>query len=639
MPYTPPAQQSPAASRNATPSMSRAHTYFTSQPSPPRSPGFRPRLPRSAGAAAYVKTRRVPTIQTNGLGYHVNGFTTAQPDGFTSNEDKAGSISSSLRQSPPPISDSDIPAGAVLSPPDSTQNSSDDEELSMAQRVESGEFAELQDAVRETMHEAKGGSPSEPDDLEDEIEPEKGGVSVNGAAADIDKLRLHRPGKLTEEARKISHSRSTTESSIFESSRGYQFPSTGSEEDDETDDENDRLPKPPLVRKKSGELVKPAIRPSHGRKPSSAPGTPTFSKAVHFNEDIEQVRHFLQVDRPIAVSAGGSPAENYEEEAEFPFGRAAGDSAPTYDVRLGNFPHNQDRAQLGVRVERLALSPDQKSLLGMVAVANWGFQKFVVARFTFDYWKTTSEIFAEYSNEVRQRPRDDGYDQFNFNIKLADQTNLETKTLLICVRYNVNGQEFWDSNNGNNFQVDFVRKARPADKASTRGGHAAAQVPRSKHNSPATRRQRPAASFDDDFADGFGSNHLRFRNGASASTFPETPPPVRRQAPTAQAFGSRYDFGASLTAALSQAQASMGDRSGVKHKRPVFQRDDSFSDAKERIPSARLAVPSATANGTESPRPDALLATKQSVDSRAYQEFVNKFCFVRSPGSSTTGVS
>jgi len=77
-----------------------------------------------------------------------------------------------------------------------------------------------------------------------------------------------------------------------------------------------------------------------------------------------------------------------------------------------------------------------------------------------DYWKTTSEVIAEFNHDIRQ-PKREGYDRFNFNIKLADQANLEAKTMFFCVKYTVNGKEYWDNNNSTNYQVDFKKKAKP----------------------------------------------------------------------------------------------------------------------------------------------------------------------------------
>lgn len=546
----------------------------------------------------------------------VNGNSNEHSYQNNSNEKYGSSINSSLRQSPPPVTDAVIPPGAVMSPPDSTQNSSDDEDAGR-RALKANDVQELQHVVRRTLT---------PNGIKTVVELSP--TEVENVEKRVRTLMLEMPDKNTSEEtiqlrprlspamRKPSHSRANTESAIFDQRAG-----SFTTDDDESDSDGLLLSrKPPLLRKKSGELVKPAIRPPSRRKHSSAPGTPTYSKAVHFNEDIEQVRHFLMVDRPIAVSAGASPADGYEEELEFPFKYPDGTtSANELEIRLGNFPNDEGRPWQPVRVEKLSLSPDQKSLLGCVAVANWGFQKYVVARFTFDYWKTTSEVVAEYSNEVRQHPRDDGCDQFNFNIRLSDQANLDSKTLLICVKYNVNGQDHWDSNNGMNYQVDFARKQKPKVTASPVGQ----RPPRSRHNSSSSAKPH-AAVADDDFTSAFdAAPTIRFRNGATASRS-LSDSPVRRANPANQAFGSRYDFGASLTAALSQAQATLGDRSGIK--------------SKNGIPPAstlnRNSLGASAAAGTDSPRADALLANKHAVDSRAYQEFVSKFCFVGSPATS-----
>jgi hypothetical protein len=89
---------------------------------------------------------------------------------------------------------------------------------------------------------------------------------------------------------------------------------------DDNEDDGQQI-KSILPPKKSGELVKPTINVSSLRSPSSmpgnptpkvsssqrplsTPGTPNYPKVVHFNEDMEQVHHFLQVDRPISIKNG-----------------------------------------------------------------------------------------------------------------------------------------------------------------------------------------------------------------------------------------------------------------------------------------------------------------------------------------------
>lgn len=470
---------------------------------------------------------------------------------------------------------------------------------------------------------------------------------------------------LSKEARRISHSRSATEStSATDMARRHSDVPGRSASDSETDDDGEdaKRRKPSMVRKKSGELVRPALRPSSAkRRPSSMPGTPTYSKAVHFDQHLEHVRHFLQVDRPVAVSAGSSPVESYEGDLEFPFGSDDSGSSRSppfeWEIRLTNFPRDSaERMFMPIRVEKVDLSSDNKSLVGAIAVANISFHKLVVARFSLDYWKTTSEVVAEYNNDVRRKQSTDGYDRFNFTIKLADIANLENKTMIFCVRYNVNGQEFWDNNDSTNFQVDFTKKAKPKNGKSNMQGAGARPLnalPRSNPNS--SRKAQRQTSFDD-FADGFesrydfgslaqpaakviGESPIRFRNSKASNNSVVDEPSLRGNS-AGQAFGNRYDFGASLSAAIQAAGSALGDRGGIQSKTEVkiappkqlsfVQKpfvEAALSDSTARSDSTRNVVASAVKPTT---KPAALTSEKPSLQSPSYHELLDKYCFVRS---------
>ena len=461
--------------------------------------------------------------------------------------------------------------------------------------------------------------------------------------------------RLSAEARKISHSRSTTDASAFFDFPRNKFDSparSASESDvDDDDDEDDELRiKPSLIRKKSGELVRPALRASSTRRrPSSMPGTPTYSKAVHFQDSsLEHVRHFLQVDRPIAVSAGSSPVDSFDDENEFPFGED--ESSPPsppfeWEIRLANFPQRSaERGFLPIRTERVYLSTDTKILQGDVVVRNLAFHKLVVARFTLDYWKTTSEVLAEYNNDVRVKQTAQGCDLFTFRIKLEDQANLENKTMFFCVRYSVNGQDYWDNNNSVNYQVDFSKKTKPQNGK---------QGTQAKNSRPlnALPRSRPSATFSsprprsmpsfDDFAGSenpyefssfpqpsalVGDSPIRFKNKPCTKEIVADAPGRPKASGNQQAFGNRYDFGASLSAAIQASSTSPGDR-GECSSKPMSNKQI------ERSPVVGNAV-----NGSESgqqkvadpPKPVALTSEKPSLQSQSYHELLDKYCFVRS---------
>ena len=598
------------------------------------------------------------------------------PDNGDACETSKSTPTGSIHQSPPPQNDSLIPTGAVISPPDSPSNSSDDEEALKRGRVRKlANLAELQAAIRNIdLHRASSPNRGSENTREPHLSLGLDGPQPERSSRDLEvSARL----PLSQEARKIAHSRSHTEyAPIVEPSAGSaaspgrsRSVSESEADDPDYNEDDDMFIKPPMVRKKSGELVRPALRPSMSkRRPSSMPGTPTYSKAVHFDSHLEHVRHFLQVDRPLAVSAGSSPVDPYESEIEFPFGEETPKSrAPPFEwaVRLNNFPRETiERQARAIRVEKVCLSPDNKHLVGTVAVANIAFHKLVVARFTLDYWKTTSEVVAEYSDDVRRKQANDGCDRFSFSVRLEDLANLEVKTMFFCVRYNVNGQEFWDSNENMNFQVDFSKKAKPQNGKQGKqgmqglGARPLNSLPRSTRPSQAASSGRPRsmASFDD-FSDGFGQGYdfkpfpppasksaLRFKGTETEhAILPDAP--GRKTNTSGQAFGNRYDFGASLSAAIQAAgvppssappkQLQFAHRSGSQSSsQPTVSSspaDVSASTDKKGSPKGSALKISTTNDST---KPAALTSEKPSLQSSSYHELLDKYCFVRS-GTST----
>ncbi|KAI1151558.1 putative phosphatase regulatory subunit-domain-containing protein [Nemania diffusa] len=640
MPYTPPSHCSPASSAPTSPDVSRRSSFNSgtiTQPRPalPRSASYLTRHRRSVSATA------VPTLQT----LHNGSTPDITPSGTSDSlKDMVAANSSTIRQSPPPIADAKaMPPGAIISPPES---SSEDEGVAdpedRAREIEN--IKELKEAIS-AIPQCRVSSPTRishssfmmlPPQIDRPVDtPPKPTIRT----ADLKKGRPL-----------LSHSRSNTDTQIY-FSQSAEASLNSSEESSEQDE---LAQKPPMVRKKSGELVRPALRPASLRRPSSMPGTPTFSKVVHFDSHLEHVRHFLQVDRPLAVSTGSSPVDNYDSDTEYPFksGEKSDARSPPYEWEtvMNNFPSETAiRKGLPVRLERVWMSPDQKSLMGSICVANLAFQKSVVCRFTFDYWKTTSEIGAEYHREIPQRETEIGHDQFQFSIKLSDIANLEAKTLYFCIRYNVNGLEYWDNNDHINFQVDFRKKYVPRNGkkpqgASSRGANA---LPRSnRRTNPSTLprpRSMPAGALDE-----FGKNlvanmdqpiheflgepeptGLRLKSSKSTTSLPSDNLSSRLSAPSGVAFANRYDFGASLTAA-KQAQKSpnssprQNDGLYMKaHQRNVF---DTL--AASEVPRSQIRQPATLQAHTAAPlNPDAVSSSSTSITSASYEEILNKYCF------------
>lgn len=572
-----------------------------------------------------------------------------QPSPEATSEDLKDALKHSIRQSPPPVTDQQsMPKGAVISPPESSSSEDDDLPELRGRRIEN--IKQLHVAISQISQQREG-SRDQADDVADagdllvlpsQTEAIAGGVHHSFSASSLDDLAR---------TRRSSHNRSMTVPNV-PVSRSADASATSSEEDEPSR-------KPQMVRKKSGELVRPALRPASHRRPSSMPGTPTFSKAVHFDSHLEHVRHFLQVDRPLAVSAGSSPVDTYDSDTEYPF---TSDDKPAqrappfeWEITINNFPVETPlrKAQI-VRLERVWLSNDHKFMIGSAIVANLAFQKLVTCRFTLDYWKTTSEVTAEYSSEITPRTFPHGHDRFNFSIKLADLANLETKTLYFAIRYTVNGQEHWDNNGGTNFQVDFRKKMLPMNGkkpvgAANRPSNGLPKSNRRSNPPNATRPKSMPLGFDD-FSDnprvnfdqsiheylGEQPTSLRLKSSKSTPSIPSDNLSTRLSAPSGQAFANRYDFGASLSAAMQAAKDTMA-KDGLQMKSGRKTSPPSSSNSAKPLskvsqPAVNKQSPSANntlqaLSGTGSPG-------AASIATSSYEEIVNKYCFFGSKQSS-----
>ncbi|KAJ5665834.1 uncharacterized protein N7477_008282 [Penicillium maclennaniae] len=587
-----------------------------------RSASARLQSSRSYSSTSYVRRhRRSPSISKS---------TVSSSSDPTSRTSPVIDPHASLRQSPPPVSNATIPVGAVISPPESAPNSSDEE----SPYREGIKLEELEAAVR-SIGQRRESSP-ERDNMgpAESMSTEAPSSSSSTITLDSDPKPNHL--RLSNSARKISHSRSSTDTAI-DLKREEALTSSPDDSDVETSK------KPLMVRKKSGELVRPALRPASARRrPSSMPGTPVYAKAVHFDSQLEHIRHFLQLDRPLAVSAETSPVETHDADHEFPFGKYDNKPSWEWELRLSNAPKEiSTSSNLPVQLERVYLSADKKVLLGTVAVANLAFHKHVAARFTLDYWRTTSEVGAVYCHDVRRKHAQDGYDRFSFEIKLDDQANLESKTMFICIRYNVNGQEFWDNNHGMNYQIDFIKTPRVASTKPSGGARPALPRSRTFATSHSTRPRSVPPSLDDSsfddfanvgknlgFSNPFGSTKGSPLNRPSADDIDTIGPPKRRETQNPQGFSNRYDFGASLTAAMKTKTPL--DRTTLT-ARARSERTPETKSVAEPVPTKATAVSEKARK--EDLKPSSLVSSKPCLESSVYKELVDKYCFYGSPKS------
>ncbi|KAK0185963.1 putative phosphatase regulatory subunit-domain-containing protein [Armillaria mellea] len=236
---------------------------------------------------------------------------------------------------------------------------------------------------------------------------------------------------------------------------------------------------PMIIRNKSGQLVKSSLKstktPPRGSlsvftgmtSSKSEPNTPSLSKAVHFDAQLEHVKLFLAEQKPLAVSRDGSPTDDTSgTDSDFPpfiFGEPYM-SKHRLMMNVINMP-SEVNCMADVAMDSLLLSADGMSITGRVRVRNISFQKWLAVRFTFDAWQTTSEVTTRYVESINP-----SFDIFSFSIKLNDILAwIEERTLVLALRYSVEGREIWDNNNGRNYIAKFSRVKPSSGRGKTSG--------------------------------------------------------------------------------------------------------------------------------------------------------------------------
>ena len=218
-------------------------------------------------------------------------------------------------------------------------------------------------------------------------------------------------------------------------------------------------------------------------------------------------------------------------------------------------------------------------------------------------------------------------------------------------------KQIWDNNNGYNYQVDFSKKIKAHSTKIGMPGLGArplSALPRSRPSPSSSSGRRPTSfptSFDD-FSTGFDTFSAGFRDSADIMGEPKIKlrsprskqelvagAPVRRPRSSGNAFGTRYDFNSSLSAAKSTAISVLGEQSGLtsipgtkqaSRIVPVVNGTSSgvISAKPETGAGAKAEMVSKAPAVQPVDKPSALLSEKPPLTSQSYQELVEKYCFV-----------
>jgi Carbohydrate/starch-binding module (family 21) len=247
-------------------------------------------------------------------------------------------------------------------------------------------------------------------------------------------------------------------------------------------------------------------------------------KNVRFKEiddQLESVCFFRATGRPSAIFSLNSDSDTESETASSDDDNDAAAAPPLLTHLRTSFeammpskvadivspipsPHTPLTCHTHVRLESLSLVtagvgqgldkgqgpgqlPSPLILRGIIRVRNIAYDKCVAARYTYDNWTTTIEVLARYMDPshpalapepaITSGDGNGAWDWFTFTISLGlrglrARCAALPRTLLLAVRFSVDGAgEWWDNNGGENFRIVLGQSHAGRNGDTVGGGH------------------------------------------------------------------------------------------------------------------------------------------------------------------------
>lgn len=335
-------------------------------------------------------------------------------------------------------------------------------------------------------------------------------------------------------------------------------------------------------------------------------------KSVRFHDEqdqLEQVRYFYKTQSPITVKNDPPHMDTSADDYKL--------TQPNWPTRNQIFYNTESK----IRMEAVQLidgdvehmKANKFILQGRCRAANLSFHKLVSIRYTFDLWRTFSETTGDYRESIASTSNT--WDRFYFSIPV--EAKQSTQTIYLALRYTVGDQEFWDNNNGMNYQVIMTPDESIID------------AKQNDTNSITSIDEKEQALTLD--ADNKINNNTTATIEADTITNTTTTTTTSQEKKEAtKVLGRRYDFTASLTAArkpMSPPPSPPGtpvDTEIFNYTPPVFFGDSYQFDVAPAV-TYQKSEPIAIAS-----KPPASPPISADGFQMSYSDFVNKYCFYSS---------
>lgn len=319
-------------------------------------------------------------------------------------------------------------------------------------------------------------------------------------------------------------------------------------------------------------LLKSSLRTP---KSASAPCSPTAGlKSVHFNKaQLEEVCLFKKAQTPLAISQKNIFWADDEEETSSSSSsddEEQDNATPERSLVYPNWPTRLtdiiDRKNKMIRVDKNMIRLDGDWILGQVSVRNLDYHKTVTIRYTFDFWETIDNIQAIFYEDHKMN------DIFRFKIHVPSSAS----TLYFAIKYKVGSEEYWDNNDGRNYEIKIVTKPKQAKK-----------IRKKKHI--------------------------------------DEIPTVSKQQSMEDGLKARYDFGQSIHQAKSNT--STATNATTTTSKDIPQPQTTLAMPIPISPTARRPRSSSSSTNLSCHSPLESSPSFMDLNSQSYMDLVNKYCF------------
>lgn len=231
----------------------------------------------------------------------------------------------------------------------------------------------------------------------------------------------------------------------------------------------------PLLRKKSGELVKSSLKLLALRSMSTPQLPLSPNKSVRFASELTNIKLFDGTDSPSTVSTAdntplGSPRpfddnatsyfqwnwKNDDDISDITDTSSDDDEysglsfkKKEYQIQCHDIPQRLNTKN-PVYLESVQLSSNKRSLEGYIMCDNLAFEKKLSIKLTFNHWK--SSVIIHDVKYIKSYPAVN-YDKFKFSIALDNLPRFVSIELV--VKYEVNHRAYWDNNNHKNYNISL----------------------------------------------------------------------------------------------------------------------------------------------------------------------------------------